>query len=72
MKTPPEEVVHGRPLAKDEKTVLVKKVYPHGSADDDEFVEGAFLRVKKYKLKFVRFVYWDLQQLHTQQTQTIV
>ena len=53
MKTLPEEVVHGRPLAQDEKKVVVKSVYPQGSSryDDDEFVEGAFHRVKKVQLR---------------------
>ena len=47
IKTTPDEMVQGRPLAQDENKVLVKKVYPQGSKEDEEFVERAFLIVNK-------------------------
>ena len=55
VKTSPDEVVHGRPLAQDEKKVVVKNVYPHGSTEVDEFVEGAFLTVNKIQLRKLCF-----------------
>ena len=47
----PDEVVHGRPLEKDEKKVVVTKVYEQGNAVNDEFIQGAYLKASKVQLR---------------------
>ena len=53
VKTNPGELVHGKELLVDEKKVLVKEVYDDAvaSQENEEFVEGAFLRENKIFLR---------------------
>ena len=52
-----KELVHGKELEKEERKVLVMEVYNDnmGEAEEEEFLEGAFVRVHTVKLRKLPF-----------------